>query len=674
MAYEELGAYREPPLRREFLERDYGGLTLSLTKSQHEVLSEILRLSEEARDSNSVIPLYVSADTGAGKSHLSLVAAAAVARQLSLGLSKLHSVYVAPTKFLASQMGERSSDLYRGMRDALGDVEVIEIRGDMDREDKARSVERAFSKLEEGMRLVLTNPQMLASLSVRRSTSFGIGDRITPFNLISGLAEVDLYIIDEPHFYTGKSFVRLLTLLLEIGRWKISAPLSGPTFLLFISATMDPLSIEGALHSLEDLFGIGVLDRSVPLWRRNLELVDREAGEKLISLGRSDFDGLVELVNEIEVPRVIYADSVNMLVSLQERVKGESVILHSQMPKKMWDRYLERVDEADTILMTSVGEVGIELESLDVHPASMVSVNSLSVMKVVQRLGRLARRYGSHGTFFNVDLPWARREISSAFSNGLTLEDGRENLPSFLEVAKNNRADFFSSYISPCADKEFHEKLMAIGRGEKRFEVPKIYLSSTIRVRSASDDGEELSLPLMKVASTVVAISTQHELKVWYSDLLESLVYEVRGRSGSRPNPVVRVRTGNGRYDVAWGSARLPQWLLSIGVVRVYARWREKFEIQLPLLDNYRREFISPAIYFVFADRRFGRGFRWSDEFSSLEMNLQPASQDLDFIVPEGESDRVVAYERAPDGKYGMGAVERALEIISGKELNRPCG
>ncbi len=674
MAYRELGAYWEPPLRREFLERNYGGLSLSLTKSQHEVLAEILRLSEEVRESNSVIPLYVSADTGAGKSHLSLIAAAAVAKQLSLGLSKLNSVYIAPTKFLASQMGGRSLDLYRGMRDALGDVEVIEIRGDMNREDKAERVMRAFSKLKEEMRLVLTNPQMLASLAVRRSSSLGIGDRITPFNLISGLAEVDLYIIDEPHFYTGKSFVRLLTLLLEIGRWKISAPLSGPTFLLFISATMDPLSIERALRSLEDLFGTRVINRSVPLERRNLELVDREAGDKLISFGRSDFEGLVELVNELEAPRIIYADSVNMLVSLQERLGGESVILHSQMPRKLWERYIERIEGADTILMTSVGEVGIELEDLDVYPASMVSVNSMSVMKVVQRLGRLARRYGSHGIFFNVDLPWARREISSVFSNGLNLRNGKENLPPFLEVAKSKRADFFTSYISPCADKEFHRKFTAIERGDQRFEVPKIYLTSTVRVSSASDDGEELSLPLMKVASTVMAISKQHELKVWYSDLMESLVYEMRERSGSKPNPVVRVRTGKGRYDLRWRSAKLPKWLLSIGVVGIYAKWKEKFEIQLPLLDNYRREFTSPAIYFIFADRRFGRGFKWSDEFISLETNLQPASQDLDFIVPEGESDRVVAYERAPDGKYGMGAVERALEIINEKELNRPCG
>lgn len=669
MAYEELGAYREPPLTRKLIERKYGDLNLSLTSSQHGVLSRVLEIAEEQRDSTSLIPVYVSAETGAGKSYLSLIAAAAVAKQLSLGLSKLHSVYLSPTKFLASQMRERANHLYESMKSALGEIELIELKGDMPSDKKSEEVERALTRLKGGARLVLTNPQMLASLAVRRSTSYRIADRVVPFNLISGLAEVDLYIVDEPHFYMGKSFIRLLTLLLEIGRWKLASSIPGPTFLLFISATMHPLSIDGALKSLESVLGIDVLDKSIPLEERDLRLEDRESGEKLISLGVSDFQGLVELVDRLDSPKVVYADSINLLISLQENIRGDSVILHSQMPSYLWDSYLNELEDVETVLMTSVGEVGIELERLNFAPSTMVSVNSIKVMKVVQRLGRLARRAYSKGEFYNVDLPWARRKVSELFANGQSVKD--ENLPSFLERAEEYKADFFSSYVSPCADRDFHSRMKDIEEGKLRLEVPKIYLTPSVELKSV-DEEEILSLPLMKVASTVIPVSKEHELKVWRSDLSEELVYEVRKRSGSQPLHMIKLRTGRGKFDVVIRNNQLPEWLRNLGVVEVTVKWKERLEIELPLL-KYKFRAQSPVMYFIFGSKRFGRGFRWSDEYSYLETNLEPPSHDMDFIVPEGFSDTVIAYEPFSEGDFGIGAVEEALRIIAGERLNLKC-
>ncbi len=677
MALKELGAYYEPPYERTLVKRSYGNIDLSLSPSQHKALSNMLKLAYELREKSSIVPLYVSADTGAGKSHLSLITAAVIAREFSLSLSKLHSIYLSPTKFLASQMRERSKRLYESMRTAIGDVDVIEIRGDISFDSKSESVERALSKLENGMRLVLTNPQMLASLAVSRSSRYRLKNRIVPFNLISGLAEVDLYIVDEPHFYTGKSFIRLLILLLEIGRWKRASALGGPTFILFISATMHPLSIERALQELESTLGMkDVLAKGIPLPRRNVTLEDREAGEKFISFMRaSDPSGILEALKCLNTPSVIYADSVNLLVGLQEKIEGQSVILHSQMPRSLWNSYLDRIREADYIFMTSVGEVGIELEEFGVGPSSMVSVNTMSVMKTIQRLGRIARRKGSMGTFVNIDLPWARKSVSKIFSNGLKLEYDRD-LPSFLKEARKYEPDFFTSYISKCADREFHKLMVEIERGEARLKVPEIYLSSSLRVSSLN--GEELSLPLMKVASTIIPISSTHVLEIRRSDLFNKLIFELKNRSERLSNkPLVRVKIGRGKYDLRFSSNDLVEWLKDIGIKEVAVKWKENFEITLPLLSGYMLEVNGPAIYFRFDNKLFGKGFRYSNEYSELEANLYPASEDMDFIVPEGWPDTVVGYERFTlsnnDRNFGIGAIEKALDIVLEKRLNLKC-
>ncbi len=677
MAFIELGAYHEPPYERTLIRKSYGNLDISLSPSQHEVLSHMVELANDLSEKSILVPLYVSADTGAGKSYLSLVASAVVAKKLSFNLSKLHSVYLSPTKFLASQMGERSKKLYESMKAAVGDVDVIEIRGDMPPGEKSRSVERAFSKLKEGIRLVLTNPQMLASIAMSRSSRYRIKDRVVPFNLISGLAEVDLYIVDEPHFYTGKSFIKFLTLLLEIGRWKQASALGGPTFILFISATMHPLSIEKAFRELEHVLGIkDTLVEDVPLPQRNVMLEDREAGEKYISFMKaSNPSGILEILGHLSTPSVIYADNINLLVRLQERIKESSVILHSQMPKSLWDSYTEGIGNTDYILMTSVGEVGIELERFGVNPSSMMSINTMSVMKVIQRLGRIARRKESVGTFVNVDLSWIRKSLSETFSNKFRLgSDG--NLPSFLEEARKYEPDFFTSYVSKCADREFHRLMMEIERGDIRLRVPEIYLSPSLRLRSKND--EELTLPLMKVASTVIPISAKHELKIWRSDLFDDLMFELKVRSKRASNkPLVRIKIGREKYDLQFFSSSLPSWLKDMGIREIAVKWREAFKVALPLLDGYTLSLNGPAVYFRFYNKRFGKNFRYSDEYTVLEENLYPASEDLDFIVPEGWSDTVLGYEpftlSGSNRNYGVGAVEKALDIILGEKLNLKC-
>src|SRR5207248_1834196 len=84
---------------------------------------------------------------------------------------------------------------------------------------------------------------------------YGLPSRSGYFQFSASLALANLIIVDEPHFYTGKSLVRLLTLLLAILRYK-SIHGHQPTILLFISATMQVSEIESLLSYLHASAGL----------------------------------------------------------------------------------------------------------------------------------------------------------------------------------------------------------------------------------------------------------------------------------------------------------------------------------------------------------------------------------------------------------------------------------
>ncbi len=474
-----LGAYREPPSERRVVEVEVGGVALPLSPSQRGALDRIASLASERAGEPGVVPAYVAADTGAGKSHLALVAAAALAKRMSKGLRMLHAVYLAPTKFLAGQMRNRAEELTRILREALPGAAVVELRGDLDRDLRAERVAAALSREGAGYRLVCTNPQMLASLATERSTRYR-RDRSMPYELISALAEPNLYIVDEPHFFRGKSFVRVLSLLLEIARWKSAASVVNPTVILFLSATMDPRAIDGALFRLDRVAGVDVLSRDLPLGERTIRLEDREAGEKEVVVAEGSWEAAAADI--IEGARgagftAVYADSVNLMVRLQGGMEGAGLrvaLLHSQMPRDRWERQLEVASDpsTDAVLMTSIGEVGVELEELGQEVDLMYSLNPQSIAKTVQRLGRLARRRNRSGTFVSVDLPWARVRVSRKLANGLS--PGEPGLPEFLPAARAAADDLFESYLSETDDSEFFEIIRsAVSRGRSS---PSVYL------------------------------------------------------------------------------------------------------------------------------------------------------------------------------------------------------
>ncbi len=370
---------------------------------------------------------------------------------------------------------------------------------------------------------------------------------------------------------------------------------------------------------------------------------------------------MIELLGGMDVRGVLYADAVDLLVRLLENVRAS--ILHSQMPSKLFREQLDSVKSSEWLFMTSVGEIGLELEEMGFHPRSMISVNTNSVMKVVQRLGRLARRKGSSGTFVNLDTPWARERTSLKFANGLSSH--QDKLPSFLEMVEGLRPDFFTSYISPNADRAFF-RILSCGEPSR----VKIYVRPSLTVKC---DGEDVSLPLMKASSKVIPVTSDRELVLDWSKIFNRLTCEVRERrGGGRPAPDVRVDLSGVRYDALL--LGIPDWLKRIGVRNVMYSRRREISLKMPLLNGFSVKVSTPLLIFVFG-RGLPRGYRAMEQYQALVEGLYPASQDMDFILPRGRSDVLVGFEVANDE---IGAVEHAIQLMGGNlkflrgNLSRP--
>lgn len=676
----DLAAFYEPPSRRKLLDVRVGGVELKLSRSQAEVLDGMVGYAEEYLHKPVTVPLYIASETGAGKTEVALDAAALLAAKLSKNLRMIHAVYVAPTRLLAGQAALRGKLLRDKIGSALPGIECFDIHGRLEYDVKRETIRNAFSMAEGKHKMIFTNPQMLSSLATQPKWKYGIPDRSGKNRLVEALAEPNLYIIDEAHFYKGKTFTRLLILLYEILSWKVVASVANPTFLLFLSATMNPHLIENHMIKLFRILFKGEftppLALDIPLKDRILRIVDKESGEKWIQMSEAtSLKGVVQLLLEeakgIEDLAVVYSDNINLLITIQKMVeesKLKTAILHSQMPRLTYNAELEKLKDSETrvLLITSLGEIGVEFERYGRKVNLVFSLNSRSIAKIVQRLGRLARRYGTSGIFYNIDFPWIRVKTSSRFSNSqrhIRINGVlSRSLPRFLEKAMEMSDEFFTSYISPEADKQFHSILKDKTRHGSRGKIPEIYIMAGFELENADDDNDRITLPISKICRKVVPVTKDESIEVIPTDD-QFLFVRSTGRRKGRGFLNIHIRNISGGER----TFRFEPWLKDVGVQVIRYSKDATLELSMPKL-SHTIVFHSPVLILYFRRNSLPPGdILYTEAYNILMENLAPAAYDLDILRKSDDPNSLILYEPALITSPGspIGAVESAYHMVT---------
>ncbi len=678
------GAYYEPQSKRSLLKIRVGPVELDLSKSQANVLSRIVDYADEYLHRPVTVPLYISSETGAGKTEVALDAAALLAAKLSKHLRIIHAVYVAPTRLLSGQAASRGRLLEAKMGSALPNIECYHIHGKLEYDVKGETIRNAFSMAEDKHIMIFTNPQMLSSLATQTKRRYGIPDRTGKNRLIEALAEPNLYIIDEAHFYSGKTFTRLLILLYEILSWKVVASVTNPTFLLFLSATMNPTLIEAHMNKLFKILFNGELTPpiavNIPLHNRMLKITDKEAGEKWIQMSEAESTKrVVQLLasetSNISDLAVVYSDNINLLITIQRMIESYNVktaILHSQMPRATYNMELEKLKDKDTqvLLITSLGEIGVEFEAYDRTVELMFSINSQSIAKIVQRLGRLARRYSTKGIFYNIDLPWIRVKTSNRFSNkhrhirvGGALS---KRLPKFLDKAMNMSDEFFTSYISPKADKQFHQNLKEKTRHGAKGRIPQIYIIAGLEVENVESEDDRITLPISKICRKIVPITKDESIEVFPGIGGGFLFRRTAGKVKGRRFLNIFIRSLNRKERIL----NFEKWLREIGVQIIIYSEDATLELNMPKL-SHNIIFHSPILILHFKRNILPPGdISQADAYNILLENLEPATQDLDIIRESNNPDSIILYEPAliTSKEPSIGAVENVYHMLVGEK------
>lgn len=532
------GIYFDPQLNRQLTHYVIGDSEFTLTASQYEILQRMLNELGEHQKRGIIIPLFIEAETGTGKTQLAISASVTFFKQFSVHLNRVHSVYLSPTTFLASQASRRFTT---EIEKYISGLKMLSIKG-LD-EDKREKIKEVFSIYLSATKCMLsTNPQFLSSLATKNARFYDLEKRSSEFELFKTLADTNILILDEVHFYQGKSLVRLLTLLLTILQSKRMS-VATPTILMFLSATMGSREIDSLLYQLNESLGYEANLSKIRTDERILRIEEKERGAKHVLFFSVDNINdlqafLLEKVSNNSSATVIYWDSIPRLVQLQELLESHGVrtaIYHAQMPIEVQQQNLDKIVEGETkiLLTTSISEIGIEFETLGFQVEQMFSINTKQISKVVQRLGRLARRKGTRGMFYAIDLDGTIKPLSNTFANELTYEQGREDYPSFLEKAQSYSETFFTSYASPKADLTFSQALKT-SVSKTSGEVFPIYISNSERVEKMQSNiidetpevKEYLYFPFWKLSAGAIRISSDQYLE--FSRSQDRFLFQLR--------------------------------------------------------------------------------------------------------------------------------------------------
>ncbi len=518
--------YFDPSEERTFKRCRFMDYEVDLTESQAAILADILKTLESMQNKNTVIPIYIDAETGSGKTHLAIELSALVFKKMSQLFSKIHCVYLSPTTLLAEQAANRFSV---ELKKHNAEIEMVSIKGSD--ENKKNRVQEVFSiYLQNRSKMLATNPQFLSTLSTKSMLFYGIESRLADFELVKTLADTNLIIVDEPHFYNGKSIVRLLTLLLHILKYKkFAAP--SPTVIVFLSATMSAQKVDKAIHDLNSTLNIGANLIELNVDERILRIEEKEKGDKWSLF--LEMESFSDVFNFILTERptsnnaVVFWNNIPMLVRLQEFLQNNDVnsaILHAQMPRSVKDKNIELLKEmkVSILLTTSMSEIGIEFEKLNFPVSQMFSINTKNVSTLLQRMGRLARRKNTTGIFYNIDTGSQINPLVSLFENELQYQAGCKEYPCLLEKAQQFKDSFYTGYDSQNADRAFSDALkQAIG--SLSGEVFPIYISNAVKIEklpsnfidfeSNDDKPDSLYIPFYRVSGGAFKISKDEYLE-----------------------------------------------------------------------------------------------------------------------------------------------------------------
>lgn len=621
--------------------------------------------------------MFLSAETGTGKTEVALNAALLLLKRVSLALRQLHAVYVAPTRNLAVQVEQRFQAL---IAEDLADVSMVSVSGqDLNKKDL---IQRIFSVFASEDKTVLsTNPQFLASLATKSSRHYGLEPRKGHFQLAAALAEANIIIVDEPHFYVGKSLVRLLTLLLAILEYKSTAAIPHPTVLLLMSATMSPQELQGLFEYLVDQCDTWRnLNCAVPLSERWLHLTEPHRGAKWTVLEEIAGEAAVtkrvqEIIDSAQHFTVVYRDSVEHLVRLQEALRQSGITaltLHSQMPESLRQAALARLRNGNVraALVTSVAEIGVEFERYGISGVDrMVSINTGSAAKLVQRWGRLARQPHLAGVLYGIDIVGTRHGVCTVLSNQSDrFEPSRTDYPGLVETMKGLDAGFYSAYRSPAADRLFAQMVREAIR-KLTGEVPDIYLGTSERVADANGS-DSFSVPLGKLSAGAMQLDLEHWAE--FRRLNDHFVYDLRsGRLSSRPRTLLVGGCQPIETYATIQHSRLPQSLRSRGVSGA-TLLKGRISLAMPNIGHgYRFESWVIELQFPTGRVEVGPGFAFSDLHADLKEVFAPADVDVDLLARREQGrDGVFVYESAigKTNHLPVGAVEFIWsEILGGQ-------
>lgn len=677
------GVYYDKDQQRQAESISIGGQRLSLSEGQRTVLDSLLTFVRRAPVS-SVLPAYISAETGSGKTEVALRLAVLIMREMSLQLRQLHGAYLSPTRKLAEEAAGRLNAM---VQKEMPDVRMVSISGQD--EEKVERVRQAFSVFEsEHKTLLATNIQFLASLATKTAAFYKIPSRTGQFQLVASLSETNIIIVDEPHFYSGKAFVRVLALLLAILEHKRSSGGTNPTLLLFISATMNVPEIERLFRYLMADCGLELAplvdEASWPLEKRRLEIIEADHGEKWSVFETADsiaalFARIATITQQSQHFTVVYWDSVPMLVRLQQFLASQTynaIVWHSQMPSRLQLANLQQLRNGKVriALTTSAAEVGIEFERWGVTTVDrMVSVNTFSVAKAIQRWGRLARRSNATGVVHFIDLPGLPDSVTEKMVNGAkTFDLTKKDYPNLLSRKQEFQSEFSTAYRSLMADRAFAHSIKSAIASVTGQVLP-IYLSTSIPVRDWSGE-EQLFIPLGKLSAGAMVVQDNAWLE--FGNRNGDFFFTLRnGQLAWKPTTLMLSKMNCLQHRSAIRSRALPDWAKQLGLF--YAGlWDGEVSIALPNLDaGFRFKSELLALHFPLGTLEVGPAFRTSELCECLLESFRPASSDLDALASrrsEDNADIVYLYEPARrDQDLAVGAVEYAWREILGGDY--PC-
>lgn len=673
-----LGVYYDAARKRKTGEVCIGGMPLTLTETQRAALQSLMGFVQRA-PASSVVPAYISAETGSGKTEVALRVAILLLREISSHLRQLHAIYLSPTRKLAQEISDRLNHMIHG---EVPDVRMMSISGQD--EDKVERVRDLFSVFRgEQKTFLATNVQFLSSLATKTASFYKLPIRAGQFQLAGSLSEANVIIVDEPHFYGGKACVRLLTLLLAILEHKRSSGGINPTLLLFMSATMNVPEIERLLRYLGADCGLGLVplidEAAWPLEERWIEIVEADHGEKWsVFEAWSDvphvFERIGGIVNESKHFTVVYWDSVPMLARLQQFLSSrnhEAVVWHSQMPRRLQAANQRRLadDGVHAALVTSAAEVGVEFERWGVPTVDrMISVNTPSVAKAIQRWGRLARRNDAVGVMHFIDVGSRRVSISEQMGNAIATFDAyRRDYPSLLAKGGEFESEFSTAYRSLTADMVFAQTIrQAITQASGR--VLPIYLPASIIVGDSTND-EQLSIPLGKLSAGAMVVQADAWLEFWVRN--RNLFFTLqRGKLAWQPKALLLGSASPTQHLATIRSRALPQWSREFSIARAEL-WDGEVSLALPNVGaGFRFHSELLALHFPLGSLDVGPGFGLSEHCETLLGTFGPASGDLDAIAQrkgDENADIVFLYEPARrKQELSVGAVEYCWREILG--------